>query len=260
MTPSRPVVVLGAAALAATAAAVTVGIASLATSSVVTVLLAIALLLTAAASATWARALRPDEPAVQAREQHGPDQSRRQMFLRFGMGAAALSAAGAGVYAARRVDRTVTALKTTSWGDGVEIVDSDGRPVVVDRIGEGEILTVYPRGAVGSNDSQAVLVREPVDRYTPDALASGAIVDGVVIFSKLCTHMGCSLGLYQQGTGTLLCPCHQAVFDAMDAGRAISGPARRSLPWLPFRRSDDGHLVAAGDFSEPVGAGFWWRP
>jgi ubiquinol-cytochrome c reductase iron-sulfur subunit len=237
-----------------------VGFAVTGATSVVAGLLALSMILAGVTLAAWSHVLSPTESAVEERSQHGPRQSRRQMFLRFGMGAAALTAVGVGGCAAQRIDRSVAALRTTRWRDGVEVVDSDGEPVVIDRIGDGETLTVYPRGAVGSIDSQGILVREPIDRFAPDAIESGAMVDGVAIFSKLCTHMGCSLGLYQQGTGTLLCPCHQAVFDALDVGRAVSGPARRALPWLPFRRADDGRLVATGDFTDAVGAGFWWRP
>src|SRR5690606_33016957 len=110
-------------------------------------LLGLALVLAGAASVRWSHDLRPDEAAVEERVQHGPGHSRREMFLRLGMGAAALSTVGVGVSAARRIDRSVAALRATRWEDGAEIVDSDGEPVVLDRISDGEILTVYPRGA-----------------------------------------------------------------------------------------------------------------
>ena len=140
------------------------------------------------------------------------------------------------------------------------MVDSDGEPVVIDRIAEGEMVTVYPQGSVGSVDSQAVLIREPLDRFTDEARLLGPIVAGVVVHSKLCTHMACSLGLYQQSSGTLLCPCHQAAFDVLDRGQPVAGPARRPLPRLPIRLTDDGFLVATGDFPDAVGTGFWYRP
>jgi ubiquinol-cytochrome c reductase iron-sulfur subunit len=41
--------------------------------------------------------------------------------------------------------------------------------------------------------------------------------------------------------------------------RPIFGPATRSLPQLPIEIDADGHVVAIGDFSSPVGPGFWDR-
>jgi nitrite reductase/ring-hydroxylating ferredoxin subunit len=64
---------------------------------------------------------------------------------------------------------------------------------------------------------------------TPLVDASGtrvALRSGIVVYSKLCTHMACPLGLYEQQSGTLLCPCHQALFDVLDGGR-VRSPARR---------------------------------
>ena len=125
---------------------------------------------------------------------------------------------------------------------------------------EGELLTVYPEGAVGDVDAQAVLIREEPGRFAPDPERSDWAPEGIVIYSKLCTHMACPVGLYQQQQGTLLCPCHQASFDVLDGGRAVHGPARRALPQLPIRIGADDTLVARGDFSDAVGTGFWGRP
>ena len=65
-------------------------------------------------------------------------------------------------------------------------------------------------------------------------------VDGVVAYSKLCTHVGCPVGLYQAEEGLLLCPCHQSTFDVYDGARPVFGPAARSLPQLPLAVDDDG--------------------
>ncbi len=35
------------------------------------------------------------------------------------------------------------------------------------------------------------------------------------------------------------------------------GPADRPLPQLPLEVDEEGYLVARGDFSSPVGPGFW---
>lgn len=214
--------------------------------------------LTGAALVAGAHSLRTTDADVAPRHQGGPEVSHRRMLLRFGLGTAALAAVGVSVPAARRIGRSVDELKRTQWREGSVVVDAGGDPVMIDHVRDGGVLTVYPEGAVGSVDSQAVLIREPVDRFAPTG--RDLVVDGVVIHSKLCTHMACSLGLYQQDDGSLLCPCHQAVFDVLDGGRPVSGPASRPLPRLPFRRRGDGLLVATGDFDDVVGAGFWWRP
>ena len=57
---------------------------------------------------------------------------------------------------------------------------------------------------------------------------------GILCFSKICTHVGCPISLWEQQTHHLLCPCHQSTFDLADNGRVIFGPAARSLPQLPI--------------------------
>jgi ubiquinol-cytochrome c reductase iron-sulfur subunit len=84
-------------------------------------------------------------------------------------------------------------------------------------------------------------------------------VDGIIAYSKLCTHAGCPVGLYVQQLGELLCPCHQSVFDILAGATPVAGPAARPLPQLPIAVGADGTLVARGDFSAPVGPGYWSR-
>ncbi len=84
-------------------------------------------------------------------------------------------------------------------------------------------------------------------------------VDGVVAYSKICTHVGCAVGLYEQTTHHLLCPCHQSTFDLPDDCNVIFGPAKRPLPQLKIIVDDAGYLVAPQGFLEPVGPSFWER-
>ena len=63
--------------------------------------------------------------------------------------------------------------------------------------------------------------------------------------------------LFEATTGRLFCPCHQSVFDALRGAEPIDGPATRPLPQLPLTVDAEGHLAATGDFSAPVGPGFW---
>ena len=53
--------------------------------------------------------------------------------------------------------------------------------------------------------------------------------DGLVAYSKVCTHAGCPVGLYEADIHELLCPCHQSSFDVLDgAGRSAARPRGRS--------------------------------
>lgn len=256
-----PVAVLARAALALVllgAAAVLVVLGSEATP--VGILLAAGLVAGAWALGAAAHSLGPSEPDVEQRENQGPGLQRRRLILGTGAGAAAAAAVAVGIVGARRSDDAEDRLRATVWRSGARVVDAEGRPVRVDDLAEGELVTVYPEGAVGSVTAQAVLVREAPERYRPDPEREGWVAGGVAVYSKLCTHMACPVGLYESTAGTILCPCHQAVFDVLDGGRAIEGPARRALPQLPVSITDDGHLVADGDFSDAVGTGFWGRP
>ena len=82
-------------------------------------------------------------------------------------------------------------------------------------------------------------------------------VDGIVAYSKVCTHVGCPVALYEHQTHHLLCPCHQSTFDVTNHCKVIFGPAKRPLPQLPITVDSEGYLVAQSDFREPVGPTFW---
>jgi len=84
-------------------------------------------------------------------------------------------------------------------------------------------------------------------------------VDGIVAYSKICTHVGCPISLNERTTHHLLCPCHQSTFDLANSGKVVFGPAGRPLPQLPIAVDDEGYLVAQRDFDEPVGPSFWER-
>ena len=69
-------------------------------------------------------------------------------------------------------------------------------------------------------------------------------VDGIVCYSKICTHVGCPISLNERTTHHLLCPCHQSTFDLTDSGKVLFGPAARPLPQLDITVDDEGYLVA----------------
>ncbi|MGB3414501.1 MAG: Rieske 2Fe-2S domain-containing protein [Microbacteriaceae bacterium] len=88
---------------------------------------------------------------------------------------------------------------------------------------------------------------------------TGWSYNGIVAYSKVCTHVGCPVALYEQRTHHLLCPCHQSEFDVTNHCEVIFGPAKRPLPQLPIAVDADGYLYAQSDFHEPVGPSFWER-
>jgi ubiquinol-cytochrome c reductase iron-sulfur subunit len=147
----------------------------------------------------------------------------------------------------------------TRWRRGALVVDEQGEPVSVTTLEVGGALTVFPEGHIDVEDSQTILVRlSDRDVVTRPGRESWA-PRGYVGLSKVCTHAGCPVGLYQQQFKKLLCPCHQSTFSVPEGGEPTFGPATRSLPQLPLMIDSRGMLRAQGDYHEPVGPGFWDR-
>lgn len=143
---------------------------------------------------------------------------------------------------------------------GVRVVREDGSPVRPDDLETGGFITVWPEGNTDAADSPTLLIRYGDDQgFEPRDGREDWTVGNVVAYSKLCTHTGCPVGLYQSQLELLLCPCHQSTFDVMRWATPIFGPAARPLPQLPLGLDGEGYIVATGDFSDPVGPGFWDR-
>ncbi len=107
-----------------------------------------------------------------------------------------------------------------------------------------------------------LLMRLNPTEFKDDALGRKARdwgFQGIVAYSKICTHVGCPVGLYEQQTHHLLCPCHQSTFDVTRDCEVIFGPAKRPLPQLKITVDDEGYLVAPQGFAEPVGPSYWER-
>ena len=127
-------------------------------------------------------------------------------------------------------------------------VDEEGQPVL-----EGVAVQIAKsKGAV-------VLVRMDPDDNKPGPGREDWAVDGILCYSKICTHVGCPISLNERKTHHLLCPCHQSTFDLADAAKVVFGPAARALPQLPLMVDEEGYLVAQSDFKEPVGPSYWER-
>ena len=162
-----------------------------------------------------------------------------------------------------------TSLRNTIWRKGTRIVvDVTGQPLRPEDLAVGTLVSASPEGLdkvqeeEGNQNARAkasiILVRmRPGDIKSQQG--EGWDYEGILAFSKICTHVGCPIALYQQRTHALLCPCHQSTFDLSDSGVVIFGPAARRMPQLPITIDEEGFLVAQSDFQEPVGPSFWER-
>ncbi len=173
--------------------------------------------------------------------------------------AAALGALGiAAIFPIRSLgSRPGRSLLETHWTPGARAVTQTGAPVAVNDLAVNSVVTVFPEGRTDAADSQTLLIRLPPDVSVPGPAEWS--VNGIVGFSKICTHAGCPVGLYQAETQELFCPCHQSTFSVPEGAEPTFGPATRPLPQLPLGVDADGYLVAISDFVEPVGPGFWNR-
>lgn len=191
----------------------------------------------------------------------GAHDVRRRSMLKW-MGAAGMGLLAAMVISLMRSLGVSPAesLFSTVWKSGQRLMTADGKPITIDSLHPGDSITVFPESSIGSEKSQTVLVRvhEQLLRLPKDR-ANWAPM-GYVAYSRVCTHAGCPVGLFESGTNLLLCPCHQSTFDVLRAARPTAGPAARPLPQLPLYADSDGNLRAGGGFSSPPGPGFMGMP
>ena len=163
----------------------------------------------------------------------------------------------------------VQALSHTMWKkDTLLARDPDGAPIKASDVTLGSVFHVIPKGLeelhhgrLEEKAKAAVLLMrlKPEDLSAYSEQGKSWSYEGIVAFSKICTHVGCPVALYEQQTHHLLCPCHQSQFDIKREAAVIFGPAKRPLPQLPITVNSEGYLVAQSDFQEPVGPSFWER-
>jgi quinol---cytochrome c reductase iron-sulfur subunit len=161
-----------------------------------------------------------------------------------------------------------TILRHTVWRKGMRmLVYGPNTPLLAANFSNpGQMITVVPEGF---EEDQNVLAKATtiIIKFAPGELVSakpgvqGVVmnwtVDNIVAYSKVCTHVGCPVALYEQTTHHILCPCHQSTFDATRGAKVIFGPAPRALPQLPIGVDSDGYLIATSDYQVPVGPAFW---
>jgi ubiquinol-cytochrome c reductase iron-sulfur subunit len=248
--------------------------------------LAGALFFIGAAAIVWAKGVMPHEPAVQERYpdnsseadkaalaetwMQGVEESgatRRKMLLGtmgISMGTLALPA----LFLLRDLGPSPFSgpggknlLDVTAWKADLKLVDIVTlQPINIADVGVGSLTTVVPDGhADASADSSVMVIRLNPEDIDQSRFKADEVLDGVIAYSKICTHAGCPVSLYEQQRHHFLCPCHQSTFDAADRGKVLFGPAARALPILPIYADAEGYLHAKAPFREPVGPSFWER-
>ena len=194
--------------------------------------------------------------------------SRRKLIRRTLYGALALFPIPAIVLFSDLGPSPKDSLRHTMWGKGKLRLtrDPDGTPIKASDVQIGSVFHVIPEGLVDLEapdllnekaKAAVLLVRLDPSEITQKQRDWG--YDGIVAYSKICTHVGCPVALYEQHTHHLLCPCHQSTFDLANDCAVVFGPASRPLPQLKIEVDAEGYLVAPGDFAEPVGPSFWER-
>lgn len=164
----------------------------------------------------------------------------------------------------------VALLEHTMWKKGTRLAhDPSGRPIRAADVTLGSAFHVIPEDLADLSHEEGyleekakaivLLMRMLPEQLNPETNRLDWSYDGIIAYSKVCTHVGCPVALYEQQTHHLLCPCHQSQFDVANGAAVIFGPAARPLPQLPIAVDDEGYLVAQSDFTEPVGPSFWER-
>ena len=166
-----------------------------------------------------------------------------------------------------------TSLRHTVWSPGRRLlVQGINQPITPAQFSApGSMITIVPDGYEDNQDdltkAAVILIKfRPGELHIPTRHQGSTLVgtmnwtvDNIVAYSKICTHVGCPVALYEQTTHHILCPCHQSTFDATKGAEVIFGPAARPLPQLPLTVDSSGYLVSKSDFTEPVGPSFWER-
>ncbi|WP_445263087.1 cytochrome bc1 complex Rieske iron-sulfur subunit [Pseudokineococcus sp. 1T1Z-3] len=192
---------------------------------------------------------------------------RRPFILGGLVGAAALAPLPAVVLLRDLGPLPGDSLAVSMWEAGVRLaLDPSAEPILASDVTLGSVFHVIPENLYESDHflDEKALAAVLIMRVDPDVVQydperEGWDVDGIYAFSKICTHVGCPVALYEQQTHHLLCPCHQSTFDLTQHCKVIFGPAKRALPQLPIAVDDEGYLVAQSDFLEPTGASYWER-
>jgi ubiquinol-cytochrome c reductase iron-sulfur subunit len=151
------------------------------------------------------------------------------------------------------------------WRRGRRVVREDNVPIKAADIERGTFYTGFAEGAPHDLlGSPLIIVRLDPKNLKLPAGRAGWAPQGILAYSKICTHAGCAINLYRKPTfppvepkPAFVCPCHYSTFDPASGGTVLFGPAGRDLPQLPLMIDRKGNLRAAGNFSGPPGPSWW---
>ena len=248
--------------------------------------LAMALFFIGMGAVHWAKTLMPDHEVIDYRKEQRSADEDRAAFVE----AAKEGAAAAGIGRRPIIKRTMALalglvgispvlllrdlgplpedeLERTHWSAGVRLVTDPGdRPIKPSDLevgGVAQVQPAFPEGKARKLEDIAkdsvLLIRIRPEEFNLEPERLSWTHEGIIAFSKICSHMGCAVALYEQSTKHLLCPCHQSTFDVTRAAKVIFGPAARPLPQLAITVDAQGYLVAKAPFDQPVGPSFWER-
>jgi ubiquinol-cytochrome c reductase iron-sulfur subunit len=248
--------------------------------------LAIALFFIGMAAVHWAKTLMPDHEVIDYRKEQRSKDEDRDDFVSTVKDRAGEAGLGRRPFIKRTMLLSLGLVgispvlllgdlgplpgndqKETNWKSGTRLVTDPGdrpiRPSDLEVGGVAQVQPELPAGKVRHLDDIAkdsvLLIRIRPEEFNLDAERLSWTYEGIIAFSKICSHMGCAVALYEQTTKHLLCPCHQSTFDVTRAAKVIFGPSARPLPQLAVTVDSQGYLVAKQPFSEPVGPSFWGR-
>jgi ubiquinol-cytochrome c reductase iron-sulfur subunit len=248
--------------------------------------MAIALFCIGAGAIHWAKTLMPDEEVIAQRHEFRSDDEDRAEFVKTVKDGAASAGLGRRPLIKRSLGVALGLsgltpllllrdlgplpkdnLQKTSWKAGTRLVTDPGdRPIRPEDLEVGAVAQTLPELAQGEERTlnnigkdAVLLIRLRPEEFNLTAERLSWTHEGIIAFSKICSHMGCAVALYEQQTKHLLCPCHQSTFDVTRAAKVIFGPAARPLPQLNITVDAEGYLVARTPFTEPVGPSFWER-
>jgi len=253
----------------------------------------LATLLIGVGAVHWARTLMNDEEIAEDRHLAGSDDEQRAAFLEKlnagisdagvsrrkmlvgslggALGVIAIPAAitllDVGPWPTAEVRRNT--IERTIWAEGVRIInDANFLPLKAADLEIGQLVNGQPENIlelhgvdvqVEKAKAAVIIVRmDPASIQIPQSRVDWQ-VGGILAYSKICTHVGCPISLWEQQTHHLLCPCHQSTFDLGNSGVVVFGPAARSLPQLPITTDAEGYLIARSDFTVPVGPSYFER-
>jgi ubiquinol-cytochrome c reductase iron-sulfur subunit len=234
----------------------------------------------------WAKTLMPDQEVIAYRHEMKSEDEDRAEFVKVAKEGAQVAGLGRRPLIKRTLAAAVglaglpaifllrdlgplpgNSLNETSWKRGTRLVTDPGdRPIKPSDLEVGGVAQVMPELAPGKKRTlediakdAVLLIRIRPSEFQLDAERLSWTYEGIIAFSKICSHMGCAVALYEQTTKHLLCPCHQSTFDVTRAAKVIFGPAARPLPQLAITVDSEGYLVAKEPFAEAVGPSFWER-